>query len=338
LSSRLPVTFRLKMLGDKPPQVQAKLKGVAGVVTTRARIPIEGRLVDDYALAAARLQRRHRLENAETDVTGAVDLAASTKLGSTTSDLAYEFDLEPLAIPPGVSISFYVEAEDFNNVSGPGIGRSAVFVARVVTDAEFRANLLAREREQAVDLEKRLKLQEELLTECKELDAATRGVAELDGARRDQLARLRKRQKAVGEDAARIARKFEEIIAEIRNNRIEETDPAPLQTRLRERIIAPLWKVSTDDIDAALNAIDQATRSLNVATERGMRLSETAVAQQRLVERLREILSQMEQAQGFQEAVNLLLEVQKAQEDVLKRTEQEKQDAIRRLLEPGRKD
>jgi hypothetical protein len=45
----------------------------------------------------------------------------------------------------------------------------------------------------------------------------------------------------------------------------------------------------------------------------------------------------MEQAQGFQEAVNMLLEVQKAQEDVLKRTEQEKQDAIRRLLDGGKK-
>jgi len=33
----------------------------------------------------------------------------------------------------------------------------------------------------------------------------------------------------------------------------------------------------------------------------------------------------------------MLLEVQKAQEDVLKRTEQEKQDAIRKLLEAGKK-
>jgi len=337
LTSRVPTTFRLKLLGDKPPQVQAKLKGVSGVVTSRALIPIEGRLSDDYALAAARLQRRHRLENAESDVTGTIDLAESTKLGGAASDLAFSFDLEPLAIPPGVSISFFVEADDFNDVTGPGVGRSSVFVARVVTDAEFRANLLAREREQAVELEKRLKLEEELLTETKSLDAATRGATELEGPQRDQLARIRKRQKTIGEDAAKVARKFEEIVAEIRNNRIEEEEPAPLQARLKERIIAPLWKVSTDEVDAVLVAIDQATKSVNVPAERGKRLKEAATAQQRLVDQLKEILSQMEQAQGFQEAVNLLLEVQKAQEDVLKRTEQEKQEAIRRLLEPGKK-
>ncbi len=337
LTSRVPVTFRLKLLGDKPPQVLAKLKGVSGVVTARALIPIEARLSDDYSLAAARLQRRHRLESDAADITGVTDLTAAARLPGPTADLAHDFDLAPLAIPPGVSISFYIEADDFNDVTGPGVGRSSVFVARVVTDAEFRANLLAREREQAVELEKRIKLQEELLTETKALDAATRGLTELDGPQRDQLARGRKRQKSIGEDAAKIARKFEELVAEIRNNRIEEGEPAPLQERLKSRIIAPLWKVSTDDVDAAMTAIDQTTRSLAVPADRGKRLGETAAAQQRLVERLKEILSQMEQAQGFQEAVNLLLEVQKAQEDVLKRTEQEKQEAIRRLLDQGKK-
>jgi hypothetical protein len=337
LNSRVPVTFRLKLLGDKPPQVQAKLKGVSGVVTSKVVIPIEGRLADDHAIANARLQRRHRLENAESDVTGTIDLKDVVKTGGPAADLAYQFDVAPLAIPPGVSISFFVEADDFNDVSGPGVGRSAVFVTRVVTDAEFRANLLTREREQALELGKRIKLQEDLLTETRALDAGTRGAAELDGPQRDQLARVRKRQKAIGEDAAKIARQFEDMVVEIRNNRLEEQEPAPLTTRLRERIIAPLWKVSTDEVDAALVAIDQTTKVLSVPADRGKRLSETTTAQQRVVEQMKEILSQMEQAQGFQEAVNMLLEVQRAQEDVLKRTEQEKQDAIRKLLEAGKK-
>jgi hypothetical protein len=337
LSSRAPVTFRLKMLGDKAPVVQAKLKGVSSVVTAKVSIPIEGRVTDDHAIAGARLQRRHRLENAESDVTGTIDLKDVIKTGEPAADLSSQFDLAPLAIPPGVSISFFVEADDFNDVSGPGVGRSAVFVARVVTDAEFRASLLTREREQALELGKRLKLQEELLTETRALDAGARGAPELDGPQRDQLARIRKRQKAIGEDAAKIARQFEDMVVEIRNNRLEEQEPAPLTTRLRDRIIAPLWKVSTDEVDAALFAIDQATRALSAPADRGKRLTETAAAQQRVVDRMKDILSQMEQAQGFQEAVNMLLEVQKAQEDVLKRTEQEKQDAIRKLLEAGKK-
>jgi len=335
LSSRVPVTFRLKMLGDKPPVVQAKLKGVSAVVTARVSIPIEGRLTDDHALASARLQRRHRLENADADVAGTIELSDVVKPGEAAADLAYTFDLAPLAIPPGVPVTFFVEADDFNDVTGPGVGRSAVFVARVVTDAEFRVHLLAREREKAVELGKRLKLQEELLTETKALAAGSRGAAELDGPQRDQLARIRKRQKAIGEDTSKIARQFEEMVIEIRNNRLEEQEPAPLTTRLRDRIIAPLWKVSTDEIDAALLALDQTTKVLASPPDRGKRLGETAGAQQQAVERMREILSQMEQAQGFQEAVNMLLEVQRAQEDVLKRTEEQKQEAIRKLLEPG---
>ena len=60
-----------------------------------------------------------------------------------------------------------------------------------------------------------MKLEEDLLTETRALDAATRGSAEFDGPQRDQLARIRKRQKGIGEDAAKIARQFEELVVDI---------------------------------------------------------------------------------------------------------------------------
>ena len=54
--------------------------------------------------------------------------------------------------------------------------------------------------------------------------------------------------------------------------------------------------------------------------------------QQEIVANMHEILQSMIKTEDFQEAVNLLLGVQKAQQDVLDMTEQEKQDRIRRLI------
>jgi hypothetical protein len=67
--------------------------------------------------------------------------------------------------------------------------------------------------------------------------------------------------------------------------------------------------------------------------DRDALLAQAASAQERVLEQMREVLSHMEQAEGFQEAVNALIEVQKAQQDVLQRTDKEKEEAIRRLLD-----
>jgi hypothetical protein len=333
LTSRTPTSFRMKLVADQPPDVQAKLVGISGVVTSRAAIPIEGRLSDDHALASARLQRRHRLDEADSDVAAEIDLAAALRPGDRNVDLTWSFDLAPLSLPAGVSVSFTIEAQDFNDLTGPGIGRSATFVVRVVTDEEFRANLLAREREQATELEKRLKQQQDLLTETRALLAGSSQATELGDDERRRLAQIRKQQKTIGEEAGRIARRFEDMLAEIRNNRLEDAGPTPLQSRLKDGIAAPLWKVSTGDVERALSELDGATKSLSDPLRRNQHVTETSNAQERVIAGFQDVLSRMEQSQGFQEAVNRLLEVQRAQEEVLKQTEREKQEAIRKLLE-----
>lgn len=332
LASREPATFRLRLAPDREPQVQARLKGIGTLVTQRAYIPIECRITDDFAVADLRLQHRWRGETDEADTTGTQSLKALADLPAPMASFEHMFDLEPLKLPTGLSLSFVVEADDNNTVSGPGTGRSTVFLVRVVTEAEFRAALLAREREQRAEFEKRIKLQDELLTDCRALLAAVRGAADLDAQRRDELAKLQKRQKTVGDDLSRIARRFEDIVVEVRQNRIEEDD-GPVQTRLSEQIITPLWSVATDGVSAVVQALERARLRASASVERDASLSQAAAAQQRVLDQLREILASMEQAEGFQEAVNALLEVQKAQQDVLQRTDKEKQEAIRRLLE-----
>ncbi|HAY80046.1 MAG TPA: hypothetical protein DCY79_09615, partial [Planctomycetaceae bacterium] len=54
--------------------------------------------------------------------------------------------------------------------------------------------------------------------------------------------------------------------------------------------------------------------------------------QWQLIADMQEILSQMEQSEGFQAAVNLLYEVQKAQQDVLELTDQERDALIKSIL------
>ena len=58
-----------------------------------------------------------------------------------------------------------------------------------------------------------------------------------------------------------------------------------------------------------------------------------AALQQEIAAAMREILRHMAKAEGYQEAVNLLYDIQKSQQDVLDRTNKERQERIRGIIE-----
>mgnify|MGYP003337804374 FL=1 len=51
--------------------------------------------------------------------------------------------IKPL-VPIGNSIEYWIEVQDNNNVTGPGIGSSEHYAAKVVSDEEKRADLMNR--------------------------------------------------------------------------------------------------------------------------------------------------------------------------------------------------
>ncbi|MDZ4687832.1 MAG: hypothetical protein SH850_22395 [Planctomycetaceae bacterium] len=332
LSSRTPFTFRLRLAPDREPQVTAKLKGITTLVTPRALIPLEGDVIDDFAVTKMELQYRHRgTEDAE-EQTGRTPLTAGVAFPTNRARWEHGWELEPLQLPVGTGLSFLVEAADNNTVTGPGLGRSTVFLVRVVSDEELRTALLARERTQRAEFEKRIKQLDELRTECLAVRAAVKTMVEVDAERREQLARATRRQKTLGDDLSGIARRFEDIALELQLNRLEEAS-GPLHTRLTERIITPLWAAASEQVPPIVQTLERARQSQESPAARDAQLATAAESQQRLLEGLKAILAQMESAEGFQEAVNRLVEVQQAQEDVLKKTEAAKQEAIRRVLD-----
>lgn len=334
LTSRTPFTFRLNLAPDREPQVTTRLKGITTLVTPRALIPLEGEVTDDFAVTGMSLQYRHRgVEDAE-ETAGELALAAAAQLPAGRARFEYGWELEPLGLPLGTSLSFRVEAADNNTVTGPGVGRSSVFLVRVVGDEELRTALLARERTLRAEFENRIRQLDELRTECLALRAAIRPLTEIDAPRRDQLARVARRQKSMGDELSSIARRFEDIALELQLNRLEEPS-GPLHTRLTERIIQPLWIAASEQTPPIAETLERARHALDASATRDATLASATDAQQLLLEELRRILAQMESAEGYQEAVNRLVEVQQAQEEVLRRTNAARQDAIRRVLEGG---
>ena len=138
--SASPETLRVAGIPDAPPVVVAQMTGIGNSVTRRARIPVAGRVRDDYGLQSV------GFEFQVDDETGwrPRPLRAAVAVGSTEVTLQRDeaepfeyFEVQPLELSEGQSLTLTVIAADGNPEPGPGISRSAHLPFRIVSDDEL---------------------------------------------------------------------------------------------------------------------------------------------------------------------------------------------------------
>lgn len=342
LEARRPTTFGLRQRADREPRVRAKLVGIGGMVTVRARLPISIRVTDDHGLTGVYVPFIWRGDDEERkEGSGKLPLPAA-KLESLDVSFDDVLELEPLEIPASTGLEFHVEAADNddypdepNATPGPNLGESPKFTIRVVTDEELRADLLRREKEQRQEFERLTKQQEELLTFSRELAAQLNQADEFTSEQKERLAQTPKNQKLIATNAGSVAQRLSSIVTEIVNNRLEEAiddDKRPLENRLRTKIVEPLVTLQTDDFPEAIRRVEQARRASGDLAARKAAVQGLVEQQEAVIEIMKGILSEMSQAEGFQEAINLLYEVDKLQREVLERTKKAKEEKEKGII------
>lgn len=334
LTSKRPLTFAVNLKNDREPRfAAARLEGVSGMVVPQARIPYAAKATDDFAINKIRLGHRWRGESSDAGDAGFTDPESlAGKLPAQSIEIADAFELQKLNLQPGSSITLFLEATDNDDISGPNSGKSPDFLLRVVTEEQLRTDLLRREKEQRQEFERLLKNQEDLIVDVAALAADAGATADYTDAQRLTLMGLQKRQNLVATNVTGVANVLDAIMTEVLNNRLEEPG-GKLESRLREKIIAPMRTIAAADVDAAVLALERSRRVSKNPTDRAAALAEAEAAQKKIVATMQDILANMAKAEGYQEAINLLYELEKAQKEVLERTEQEKKDRIKRILE-----
>lgn len=337
LTSRRPTTFGLRLRADREPRVRVRLIGVSGMVVPKARIPFSCRVSDDFGITDLQAHFQWRGDDPQRPE-GKGDFqfdSIKPDLGKTELALDSVLELESHNIPTGSGLTFHFASPDNDNISGPNLGRSSDFLIRVVTEEELRTDLLRREKEQRQEFERLVKGEEDLLTDAKALEAASRDAASLSQEQKDQLMQMQKKQKVYGTNTGAIAERMISIAIEVDNNRLEESE-GKLKTRLQE-IIKPLKELSDSDMPEVVQSLDQIRRQSSAPAARNKALTDSLAQQEKTIEKMKKVLALMVKSEGYQEAVNLLYEIQKAEQNVFDLTIKEQQERIRRILE-GKQD
>jgi hypothetical protein len=361
LTARRPATFGLRLRPDREPKVRAKLVGIGGMVTARARLPLEIRVSDDYGLTEVYVPFVWRGDDEQRkEGSGKLPLPEA-KIEPKKLDLSFKdvLDLEPLDIPTSTGLTFHVAAADNDDYpddpakpAGPNIGKSPDFTIRVVTDEELRSDLLRREKEQRQEFERLATQQLELLTFSREL-AAQLASQDLNNEQKLKLSQTPKQQKLIGTNANSVTQRLSSIVVEIANNRLEEkdekessSDPSDAESeadadkikksigkRLKSKIVQPLIKLQEEGFPAAVQMVEQARRATGDAAAKLPAVEQLVKQQEEVHTQMLEILSEMAQAEGFQEVVNALYEVEKQQKEIAERTRKANEEKQKGIIE-----
>ena len=163
MESRDTAVYRIDVIPDKAPTVKITFPGRKEELITRHATMIVGiDALDDFAIAKLRL--RYKIASDPAQLAQPPPAEAPQFVGAVSGyrEGTIELDLEeanpqrvrrrlewPIGdfrptLSEGTVIEYWIEAEDNNNATGPGVTASEHQLARVVTEAEKRADLLNR--------------------------------------------------------------------------------------------------------------------------------------------------------------------------------------------------
>jgi uncharacterized membrane protein len=343
ITSERPHRVFIGAVEDTPPEVNVVINGIGTAITPNARLPIEGTVKDDYAVAESWFE--YRLEENEPAKLPFV-LADET-----VENVALDFrdlrsDSPPVELVPGQKISIQVKVSDKMDLSGgPNIGKNDLVTLDIVTSDELIAMLERREYAQRRTFEHVLdeltqtrdtliRLRESLAGRDNDLlDADDDLDAEEIVIRRQALSVLRVQQslrqsEKSRQETAAVAGSFYFIREELVNNRVDAEDR---QQRLKEQIADPLMEITTTrfpELDNELQIL------LDQLTERKEASAVEAVdAANRLLADLNTVLESMLDIETYNEIIEIVRSLIEDQGEVIKETRKQRRKAALDLIE-----
>lgn len=360
VSNRAPIRIALNLLPDLAPEIQARPRGVGSAITSRARIPVAGKVTDDYGVRKAWLEYSVDggyptpillRESDETTPEVIVETNLDVAEIATVKDLSI-LDAEPKPLAPGQKLSLRVSGEDAFQLErhpGPHVGLGEQFTWDIVSPEALRAILEAREMNlrlrfdqiieevtETRDTLAGLKLSDEATPSKVRAEPGEKAQSPASQSPEDRLARNHLRVQGAlqagrknSDEILGVATSFDGIREELINNRLDSEE---LRSRLEDQISKPLKNVAGamfSQFYALVQAFD--AQLANAA--------EGAIAQRSAVAHADKIIIEMTQARDrmleletFNEALDLLRGIVTSQEDLNRKTVEERRARARSLL------
>lgn len=295
------VRYTIKLTSDAPPVVKLSIASVSDIVTPLAELSIEATFNDVYGLSRVMVAIQR---NDDAPVSLPVE---GFREGDRDVRASLAYALDALAVQPGDRLRVFAESAD-NDPAGPNLGRAEAMPIRVLTPSDFLNEMAKREMELRQEFERLISEQGGMRDALERAVAGLRADEAPAGAASQRLAGLARRQDSHATRSTAIRRGFERILAEMRQSRVARGAD---EQRLGGRIAAPLDEIASVLMPRASSTISGLRRMPTAEA-----LHDSPAQQSEIVRRMRIVLKNMLELEGYREAVALLQEIIAEQKDV----------------------
>jgi hypothetical protein len=354
-----PIRLAVNSIADEPPQVDTRLKGIGNSITRQATIPVVGEtrdpqdaskvygVTDDYGIADARFE--FKLEAAKAEVRESTYQAAPFNHppeGRKQFPVDEKFKVLPLDLVIGQRFTLKVVAVDGDNLTGPHVSSGTPYNFQVVSDDELLALVAVKElnirRRFEQILEEVRTTRKDLLLHRARLDEAKAIRAEPVAA--DREAEVRERLNSVdtavatsversingirknANETQSIEQEFGDIRDELENNAVP--DVKPMLERIDGGIIKPLHSINTLDYNSVDDSLVLLRQVLEDRLAPFARFDESVDQLSLTIEHLEAVLTQMLKLETVNEALQMLRDIIKSQEELQEKTRLERKKKL----------
>ncbi len=266
-----PQAFPVKALPDEAPEVQLQApQGDLDVVPdARVKLAIVAR--DDYGIAEVRVPYEVTGRSPATLPAGRGDRRAKSL------ELENLWALGPLKLKPGDVVRYRVEATDWDNLSGPHVGKTSELQLRVIDRGEAERRYEQQQQELQEQLKELIKEQRAARAEVEAQRAAAQPNAEA-------IAGAEERQRNAAASAADLARRMAEIRRGAETNNLADKAELDAQQGAQQS----LERLSREAMPQAANRIGSAQQQQAQSNPQGARqeLSGASQQQQQILQEL----------------------------------------------------
>lgn len=229
-----PLIYTLDIYKDTPPQVAIIDPGEDRVLDDDMLVELKVETTDDYGIQAVELVYVIQKENATDQTVTLKRIPSDTSPPQSSMFLTYTWDIDPIGLFPGESISYYVQAIDTDNVSGPNIGKSRTYILRFPTLDELYEELSADQETEQTDIDELFEEQTEATGAVDRILDKIRKFREFSITDKKQMQQVIETQKDIEQKANELLSKMQQTTSEMEKNQLFDSETIQKYQELQE--------------------------------------------------------------------------------------------------------
>jgi len=315
-----PIKYSISAVADQPPGVDIVKPGEDVEIGDEMALPLQIEAQDDYGIAAMKLH--YQIEGEEKKhAIQVLQLRKPDKVvkSRTFISVNYDWDLKPLELFPEDVVSYYAEAVDMDNISGPNTGKSRVFTLRFPSLYDMFKDTEIEQEAQQMEMEDIQSKQDDVKKMVDDVISKLKKEKELSLEEKKELERATELQRQIEEKTEKLAEEINKTVKKMEQNPLFDMKAMEKIQELRDL----MDELATEEMKQIMRKLSEALEKINPSQQQ-QDLMKANFKQEEFMEkmdRMIDLFKKMKLQQKLEVAANQAKELVRQQTEILEQSE-----------------